>query len=231
MGGLSLVLRAIGDVFGQPLRGLVLLCALLALTLVAGLVWAALTYLVPLVPWQGRLGTGAEAVASVAVVALAVVLTPVVTMILGGVFLDIAADRVERLRFPQDAPGTGLALPQALAASARIAAVALPLNLLALPLLFVPVLGIAVYWVLNGFLLGREYFSLAALRFRPWAEASALRRRAWGPVFVAGLALAVWMTIPVLNALTPLFGIALMVRLHKGLAPSFPLASPELAQR
>jgi CysZ protein len=41
-------------------------------------------------------------------------------------------------------------------------------------------------------------------------------------VFVAGLALAVWMTIPLLNALTPLFGVALMVRLHKALAPSLP---------
>lgn len=222
MGGLSLLVGAIGDVFGQPLRGLVLLCAGLAVALIVGLSWAALTYLVPLVPWQGWIGFGAEAAASVAVIALAVVLSPVVTMILGGVFLDVAADRVERLRFPQDPPGRGLTLPQALAASARIAGVALPLNMLALPLLFVPILGIAVYWVLNGFLLGREYFSLAALRFRPWAEAAALRRKAWGPVFVAGLALAVWMTIPLLNALTPLFGVALMVRLHKALAPSSP---------
>lgn len=218
MGGASLVLGAIGDVFGRPLRGLVLLCAFLGIALVVALVWAALTYLVPLIPWQGWLGVGAEAAASVVVIALAVVLTPVVTMILGGVLLDLAADRVERQRFPQDPPGRGLALPQALAASARIAAVALPLNLLALPLLFVPVLGIAVYWTLNGYLLGREYFSLAALRFRPWPETAALRRRAWGPVFAAGLCLAVWMTIPLLNALTPLFGIALMVRLHKGLS-------------
>lgn len=220
MRGASLVLGAAADVFGQPLRGLALLCAALAIALIVGLVWAALTYLVPLIPWGGWVGFGAEAAASVAVVVLAVVLAPPVAMLLGGVFLDVAADRVERLRFPLQPGGKNLALPQALATALRIACVALPLNLLALPLLVVPVLGLAVYWLLNGYLLGREYFSLAALRFRPWPEAAALRRKAWGPVFLAGLCLAVWMTIPILNALTPLFGIALMVRLHKAVSPA-----------
>jgi CysZ protein len=147
--------------------------------------------------------------------AVAVVLAPLATMIVGGVLLDVAAERVEKARFPGDAVGQGLSPPKAIAASARIAALALPLNLLTLPLLFVPLVGVVVYWVVNGFLLGREYFSLAALRFRDWPGTKALRARAWGPVFVAGLALAVWMSIPVLNALAPLFGIAVMVRLHK----------------
>ncbi|MBU6407500.1 MAG: EI24 domain-containing protein [Alphaproteobacteria bacterium] len=220
MRGAALVLGAASDVFGQPLRGIGVLCAGLAITLIVGLVWAALTYLVPLIPWQGWVGFGAEAAASVAVVALAVVLAPLVAMILGGVLLDVAAGRVERLRFPDEPGGKSLALPQALAAALRIGCVALPLNLLALPLMVVPVLGLAVYWLLNGYLLGREYFSLAALRFRPWPEAAALRRKSWGAIFAAGLCLAVWMTIPVLNALTPLFGIALMVRLHKAVSPA-----------
>jgi CysZ protein len=146
-------------------------------------------------------------------------------MIVGGVLLDLAAERVERARFPADPPGQGLAPPKAIGASLRIAALALPLNLLTLPLLFVPILGVVVYWGVNGFLLGREYFSLAALRFRDWPEAKGLRARFWGPVFVAGQALAVWMSIPLLNALAPLFGIALMVRLHKACPLDAPAAS------
>jgi CysZ protein len=216
---LSAIAGAIGDVFGSPLRGLALVCALLAAALLAGLVWAAITFAVPLIPVTGWLGIGAEALASVAVVLAAVILAPIVTMIAGGILLDVAAERVEKACFPEDPPGQGLTLAKSVAASARIAALALPLNLLALPLLFVPILGVVVYWVVNGFLLGREYFSLAALRFRTWDEAKALRGRNWGLVFIAGLALAVWMSIPILNALAPLFGIALMVRLHKASPP------------
>lgn len=209
---------ALSDVFGKPLRGVLLLCAVLALALLSAAVWAGLTYVVPLIPWQGWVGVGAEAIASVLVILAAIVLLPPVTMIVGGVFLDVAAGRIERQRFPHDPPGADLSPPRALGAGLRLAALALPLNLLALPLLFVPGVNLLVYWGLNGFLLGREYFSLAALRFRTWEEARALRRRHGGAVFLGGLALAVVMSVPLLNLATPLFGVALMVRLHKALA-------------
>jgi CysZ protein len=206
---------AVADLFGKPLRGLLLLCAGLAAALLAGLAWTGLAYLVPLIPLHGWLGIGAEAIASAALILAAVILTPAVTMIVGGVFLDLAAERVERTGYPADRPGIGMALPKALAASARIAAVAVPLNVLALPLYFVPVVNVLVYWGLNGFLLGREYFSMAALRFRDWPDVRALRRKHGALVFLAGLALAAVMSVPVVNLCAPLFGIALMVRLHK----------------
>jgi CysZ protein len=206
---------AIGDLFGPPLRGLLLICAGLAAALLAALVWAGLTYLVPLIPLHGWLGVGADALASVGLVLVGFVLLPVVTMIVGGALLDVAAERVERTRFPADKPGIGMALPKALAAGARIAALALPLNILALPLYFVPIVNVLVYWGLNGFLLGREYFSMAALRFREWPDVRALRRRHGLLIFMGGLALAAIMTVPVINLCAPLFGIALMVRLHK----------------
>lgn len=221
MGVIGAVVSAIGgafgDLFGRPLRGLIAACALISAVILAGLVWAGLRYAVPLIPWEGWLGIGAETVASVGLVLVAIVLAPLVTMIAGGILLDLAAERVEKTRFGSEPPGVGLAPPRAIAASARIAALALPVNLLTLPLLFVPILGIVVYWVVNGFLLGREYFSLAALRFKDWPATRAMRGRHWGAVFAAGLALAVVMSIPVVNAVTPLFGIALMVRLHKAL--------------
>lgn len=206
---------AVADVFGAPLRGLLLLCAGLAAALLAGLVWAGLTFLVPLIPLSGWLGIGAEALAAAALVLAAVIIMPVVTMFVGSVVLDVAAERVEKARYPKDRPGIGMALPKALVASARIAAFALPLNVLALPLYFVPVVNVLVYWGLNGFLLGREYFSMAALRFRDWPDVRAIRRRNGALIFLAGLALAAVMSVPVVNLCAPLFGIALMVRLHK----------------
>jgi uncharacterized protein involved in cysteine biosynthesis len=46
-------------------------------------------------------------------------------------------------------------------------------------------------------------------------EAKALRRRHQATVFTAGLFIAGFVSIPVLNLATPLFGTALMVHVHK----------------
>jgi CysZ protein len=66
-------------------------------------------------------------------------------------------------------------------------------------------------------LLGREYFELAAMRFRPAPEAKAMRRRHQTTIFIAGLFIAGFVSIPILNLATPLFGTALMVHMHKRL--------------
>ena len=67
----------------------------------------------------------------------------------------------------------------------------------------------------NAYLLGTEYFELAAMRFRPVAEARAMRAHYALPVYLAGLIIAGFVAIPLLNLFTPLFATALMVRVHK----------------
>jgi CysZ protein len=79
------------------------------------------------------------------------------------------------------------------------------------------IVNIVVFTALTALLMGREYFSLAALRFGDWARARELRRRHGGAIFVAALAPALLLLVPVANFLTPLFGAAIMVRLHKAL--------------
>ena len=78
-------------------------------------------------------------------------------------------------------------------------------------------------------LLGRAYFELAAMRFRPPAEAKAMRRHHAGTVFTAGLFIAGFVSIPIVNLATPLFGMAFMVHLHKRL--SGPLLAAEARSR
>ena len=56
-----------------------------------------------------------------------------------------------------------------------------------------------------------------AMRFHPAAEAKRLRRIHQGTVFVAGLFIAAFLSIPVVSLATPLFGIAFMVHIHKRL--------------
>ena len=85
-------------------------------------------------------------------------------------------------------------------------------------LLLVPGVNIAAFFLVNGYLLGREYFEFAAMRFREEAEAKALRRRNFGTVFLAGLVIAAFLAVPILNLLTPLFAAALMVHIYKSVA-------------
>jgi CysZ protein len=69
--------------------------------------------------------------------------------------------------------------------------------------------------VINGWLLGREYFELAALRHLSRVSAGQLRRRHGGSVFVGGTMISLLSSVPLVNLLAPLFGVAFMVHLYK----------------
>ena len=78
--------------------------------------------------------------------------------------------------------------------------------------------GFVGFFVLNGYLLGREYFELAAMRHLPFPEAVNLRRQRSFDVFIAGMIVAVFVAVPLLNLFTPLFATAFMTRTVKRLA-------------
>jgi CysZ protein len=78
--------------------------------------------------------------------------------------------------------------------------------------------NVAVFFGANAYLLGREYFEMAAGRFRSMPEAAQLRREHRGTVFLAGMMMAGLVLVPIANLLTPLFGVALMVHVHKRIA-------------
>jgi uncharacterized protein involved in cysteine biosynthesis len=75
--------------------------------------------------------------------------------------------------------------------------------------------GAVIFFLATAWLLGRIYFDLAAMRFRSPAEAKALRRRNGGTVYIAGLLIAAFVSIPIVNLATPLFAMSLMVHVHK----------------
>ena len=150
-------------------------------------------------------------------VALAYVL-PAVSALVAGYFLEDAAEIVEASDFPDDPPGRPLPVGQALLYGLRFAALSLVVNVLALALFFVPVVNLIAFFGANAYLLGREYFELAALRFRPGPEVAEMRAAHRPTVLLAGAMLAGLVLVPVLNLLTPLFGVALMVHVHKRLS-------------
>ncbi|MDF1848643.1 MAG: sulfate transporter family protein [Parvibaculaceae bacterium] len=148
------------------------------------------------------------------IVALVLLLMPV-SALFAGLFLEEVAAAVEDKHYPGDVAGRDQPFVQGLWIALKFTALLIVLNLIALPLYFIPVVNVVAYWGLNGYLLGREYFELVALRHHTPEDARSLRRSKRARVFSGGVAAAALASIPVINLLTPFFATALMVHLHK----------------
>jgi uncharacterized protein involved in cysteine biosynthesis len=107
----------------------------------------------------------------------------------------------------------------------RLMVVTVVLNLLALPLyVFVPGVNFFVFLGLNGYLLGRQYFEVVALRRLDMAATRTARRRFGGRVFAGGVVIAGLFAVPFVNLLAPVIAIAFMVHLCARLAQRDPEA-------
>jgi uncharacterized protein involved in cysteine biosynthesis len=148
----------------------------------------------------------------------AVFLMPAITSLVASVFVDEVADHVEREYYSAEPPGTVLPLGLAMTEGAKTALLTVLVYLVALPFVFVAGAGFIAFFIATAWLLGREYFELAAMRFRPPGEAKAMRRDNAAIVFTAGLIIAAFVSIPIVNLATPLFGMAFMVHMHKRLS-------------
>lgn len=165
--------------------------------------------------WAGWLSFVFAILASIGLaLGLALLLSPV-TALIAGLFLDDVAEVVERRDYPEDAPGTAMPLGPAIASSLKFLGVVIVGNIVALLLLFIPGVNLIAFFLVNGYLLGREFFEFAAMRFRPPEEARLFRAKHASTVFLGGLVIAVFLAIPILNLLTPLFAAGMMVHLYK----------------
>ncbi|MGO4831289.1 sulfate transporter family protein [Rhizobiaceae sp. 2RAB30] len=181
--------------------------------------WLALPWIDQLLPgfpsWAGWLTFVVAILAGIGLaLGLALLIAPV-TAIVAGLFLDDVAEVIERTDYSNDLPGKPVPLPQSIALSLKFFGVVILGNIVALLLLLVPGINIAAFFLVNGYLLGREFFEFAAMRFRSETDAKALRRKHAGTVFLAGMLIAAFLAIPIVNLLTPLFAAAMMVHLHK----------------
>ncbi|WP_182083916.1 sulfate transporter family protein [Aureimonas sp. ME7] len=219
--------RALRDLFSPPFRAaLWKSLGLTAVVLVA--LWFAVRWLFEVVAipffagwapdmpaWVDNAGTFAGWAAGIALAFLLAFLIAPVSAVIAGLFLDDVAEVVERDDYPGGHAGRAIPLGRSIILSAKFFGVVILGNLLAFALLFVPVVNFGAFFVINGYLLGREYFEFAALRYRSEDEVRALRRRYGITIFLAGLLLAAFLAVPILNLLTPLFAAALMVHLHQ----------------
>lgn len=156
--------------------------------------------------------------ASLGIIVGAVFLMPAVTAVVASFFVDEIAGQVEREHYSSEPVGRPLPFLRAITEGGKTALLAVGVYLCSIPFLFVAGAGLVILFVATAYLLGREYFELAAMRFRPVAEAKAFRKTHHSTVFGAGMLIAAFVSIPILNLATPLFGMALMVHMHKKLS-------------
>jgi CysZ protein len=148
----------------------------------------------------------------------AVLLMPAITSLVASFFVDEVADHVERAHYPAERPGIALPLGVAMTEGVKTALLTILVYLIVLPFVFFAGAGFVIFFIATAWLLGREYFELAAMRFRPPQEAKAMRKANATTVFTAGLFIAAFVSIPIVNLATPLFGMAFMVHMHKRLS-------------
>jgi len=170
-------------------------------------VWSALAWLLSIMAGLGII-TGA------------LFLMPAVSAFVGSFFVDEVGEAVEREHYPGEPVGRALPFLLALVEGLKVALLALLVYLFSLPFFLVAGLGVIMLFLANSYLLGREYFELAAMRFRSPEEAKAMRKANAVYLFIAGMIIAGFVSIPILNFATPVFAMAFMVHMHKKLSGS-----------
>ena len=190
--------------------------AIVLLGLLAATMWYVV-YTVTLFDqwWLGWLDWIVDALGGVAVMGLTWLLFPAVVSAIIGFLLEGVATAVEARHYPHLTKAEGLPIVESVLTAMKFLGVIVVLNLLVLPLYLIPVINLLVFYALNGYLLGREYFELVALRRLSPQDAWLLRKTNGFRVFMAGAVLAFLLTVPVVNLLAPILGTAAMVHLFQ----------------
>ncbi len=143
-------------------------------------------------------------------------LFPAVVTLVAGALLEYVARAVEARHYPDLPAPRDQPISEIVIYIVKFTGLIIVVNLIALPFYLVPLLGWALFWTVNGYLLGREYFELAAMRRLTVPQTRTLRKANAMRVFAAGLIIAVLMTVPFVNLLMPVIATAFMVHIFHG---------------
>lgn len=226
---LSCFLAALGQMSDPRFLRVMGLGVLLAAALLMG-VYAGFIHLVGWLtpervelPWVGEvtwvtdlLGWGSILL----MIGLSVFLMVPVAALFSGLFLDDIARAVEDRHYPHLPVARKAGLYEGLKDAVNFFGVLVAVNALALVLYalvgpFAPLL----FWVVNGYLLGREYFQLVAARRLDRAAAKALRKAHRGTIWLAGCLMAAPLSLPLVNLVIPVLGVATFTHLVQRLVP------------
>ncbi|WP_108483151.1 EI24 domain-containing protein [Oceaniglobus ichthyenteri] len=145
-------------------------------------------------------------------------------------FLDDVAEAVEHQHYGHLPPGKSVGFFEGLRDSVNFMGVLIAANLVAFVIyaVFAPAAPL-LFIGLNGYLLGREYFQLVAMRRMPRDHARALRRKHSVIIWMAGALMAVPLMVPLANLFVPVLGAATFTHLFHRLADSSYRTNPDLS--
>jgi len=170
---------------------------------------------IDLVAW-GWLDWLIDLLGGVAALVLAILLFPAVAGIITSFFLEDVAAAVERRHYPGLPPPRPQGVSEGITTALQFAGILLLFNGVAFFVAYwIPVLNTVIFYLVNGYLLGREYFEMVALRRRPPAEMRQVRGRHGSRLLTAGILIALMLSVPLLNLLTPIVATAFMVHVHQ----------------
>ena len=163
------------------------------------------------VRWINDLLTGAS---TLLMIILSVFLMVPVASAFTSLFLDDVAQAVEDVHYPALPPVESVAWYDGLRDSINFLGILIGANILALILyVMLPPFAPIIFWLLNGYLLGREYFQLVAMRRMDRAAAKEMFRQNSGQIWVAGALMAMPLSVPLVNLLIPVLGAATFTHL------------------
>ena len=224
---LGAFLKALGQIGDPRFRRVLMIGIALTVALLVG-AYAALLWLVSLVAGPdayfdvlGKVEWVQDLLSVSSLVfmlVLSVFLMVPVASAITSMFLDDVAQAVEDRHYPSLPPVPRLPFFDALRDTLNFLGVIIGANLLAFVLyaLFAPAAPF-IFFGLNGFLLGREYFTLAAMRRLGRAGARDLRKRHRATIWAAGILMALPLVVPILNLVIPILGAATFTHIFHGL--------------
>ena len=207
---------ALGQLNDPRFRGVLIKGVGLTLLLLASLyalVFFGTLWLLPetiTLPWIGAVSVAQSLISwgsLILMMVLSIFLMVPVASAFTGLFLDDVADAVEDRHYPHLGPASRIPLSENIRESLTFLVVILLANLVALVFYFTPFAPF-VFFGVNGFLLGREYFRMVAVRRLGRREAGQAFRRNFLTIWTAGALMAMPLAIPLVNLLVPILGAA-----------------------
>jgi uncharacterized protein involved in cysteine biosynthesis len=208
--------RAVSQLFDPAIFG-VLVMSVVGAAVVLIAVWTGVDVVVTRMTlfttgwlnWLARFAIG------IGTVFATIALFGVIAAMIAGLFVDRVARAVERRYYPGLPPARASGFAEQLGGQLSFLLTALLLNLLVLPLYLIWGANIPIFLALNGYLLGREYFELVALRRVDRRTARLLWRVHRPRLIVCGAAIAAFSFVPFANLLTPVLATAFMLHIFQ----------------
>lgn len=222
--------KALGQIGDRRFRRVLFLGIILTIALLVGVFAAFLWFLqvtvgdeavIPLVGQVTWLDDLLSWSSFLVMIILSVFLMVPVASAITSMFLDEVAQAVEDRHYPHLPPATKVPFGEALKDTVNFLGILIGANIVALVLYVIPFLtpfSLFIFWGLNGFLLGMEYFTLVAIRRVGRQGAKEMRKKYRGTIWIAGSLMAVPLSVPLINLLIPILGAATFTHVFHGVS-------------